>query len=650
MATTYKCPQCQAVLTLEAPMESLTCPKCKIKMVVQSESREKNLSMNCADGQDIMLSNSSASGNAGDTVSASLPILPNGGRKLKVARPIAAGVLSNIHSGKINTHTVKANAGETTSVTSLNFAGKDGVRCGKRRMPHFAGGAIPGMPGYADSVESLSSDDFYSGNGAMSVEIDKLLETARRQAKKEGELALEAAKLKADKILLDADAKGKEYIAELQQQANEQVKARALEAERDIEKQQQAKKIAIEQELLDYKKKATAKMDSELQAEQKKRLSEAEKQASEMLKKAALECQTAEIKRQKLECVSKELLELNTQNQAKIVDMQKEIALRITQLEEQQKKADLAVQEEEKVAIKLESQQKQVEIRLRSLHEKEEKIITLIRDAEKKGLNVIQVPDEKELQKLQEKLKEAEENLLLLQKESEKKLRTMQTQAERQILDYRKKQIDVNANQTKNHLIRINMMVLLWFYCLIMGMNNTGWQGVLSWFALVIITGGLAVAVYAMKKAFAVLIQKKNQAASLNKNPNKDHEMEPGGVAQNEKRCLFVKKIAEQASGSEPLINDESALNEVSDLAKKTSDLRKMSSDLLKDPSLHVLKKEESPLKKKPQATLPKVLKKPDGKDEKDKNMKLRLAMMKRKAELNQKKIGKSRSTASEKR
>jgi len=218
-------------------------------------------------------------------------------------------------------------------------------------------------------------------------------------------------------------------------------------------------------------------------------------------------------------------------------------------------------------------------------------------------------------------------------------------------------------------------MVLFWFHCLIMGMNNTGWQGVLSWIALVMITGGLVAAIFAMKKAFAVLVQKKNSAAHLKNDPKNNLEnksdADPALALLDKKLRLFSKKTTPLTSANEGPLNKERAVpEEVSDLAKKASELLKKSATLLmvppKDAALQEKKdltsdaakenladalelKSENSLKKSPAEAVPTILKKRVGKEDYDKKMKLRQAMMKRKAELNQNKMGKRGGAASEK-
>ena len=91
-------------------------------------------------------------------------------------------------------------------------------------------------------------------------------------------------------------------------------------------------------------------------------------------------------------------------------------------------------------------------------------------------------------------------------KETERAAQEKQAAFERRMVEKRKAEIDANAGAQKMQMMQIHGGVLIWFYALLMGLRCTGWQSVLSWCVLVLVSIGLFVLL--QPEILAMLVKK----------------------------------------------------------------------------------------------------------------------------------------------
>ncbi len=525
MSTTYLCQQCGVRITLETPLPELACPKCKQAM--QEEGAAENVRV------------------------VGVP------RPLKVARPTP--VTGNV-----------APSGGPSPVGTATVAVPPPGR-------HNPNANLPGETTQAGSYHTPMG-------GGFAQEMERMVETARRQAEKEMELTLEAAHLRAEKESQQIISKAEKEAQQLVDNANRSVQEQMAEVKlllarqredaeaalaKEIEERRTTAQAKLDQQLAETKKSIAEKLEKEIRQKREEGLQQVEKElvgkreegqklllekarkmaeetrqkVKELLSDAEKEAKEKRAEgeklllesRQKKESQLRELSEEKKKFEDQMVAAKKALQEKATSLYEEIKKkaeeeaskvvekaqseADEIKKQSEKLQADLSDREKESSIRLQNAEKREAEVKSLFEEARKSGLQVVTVKDDKALAQMQlevEKLRrelvdcEAKSKIEMEQcrKEADRSAQEKQAALERRMVEKRKAEIDASAGAQKLQMIQLHGGVLIWFYTLLMGLRCSGWQALLSWCMLALVSVGLFILLYSLRKSLALLVKK----------------------------------------------------------------------------------------------------------------------------------------------
>ena len=453
MPANYTCQSCGVHLSLDAAVPSMPCPKCKREMQLES----------------------------GETVRPTVP------RTLRVARPAQPAAQGP-----------GAAALKTASAVTPGAPVESGLRVAAAQQA-----VNPNLPG-----ETAHAGSFYPGGAGFAQEMERMVETARRQAEKEMELTLEAARLKAEKESRQILSQAEKEAAELKQNAQ-------LELQQELAELRKAEQAKLDEQLAETKKNIAGRLEQEIQKkrdegekllakELEAKREEAQKILIEKARQAAEETR-AKVKEMLAEAEQK-AQQLQEQAEKNLAEAKQKSDEQSAELEKKRLEFDERLRSEsESAKAKLQAEREELEKKEKALTERRDEIKKLISEAEAGGLKVLTLSDEKELEQLRAQLSEQEQRLT---QEADKRLREAQTAFERRLLEQRKSEIDAGAGKKKLQLIEIHAVVLLWFYALLMGLRCEGWRSNLSWAALFLISVALIVLFYRLRQALALFVKK----------------------------------------------------------------------------------------------------------------------------------------------